>query len=71
MTAVAMRMVFPNDALVADIEAHAKRHGLVVVTDGHELRYIQRGTPLPPGHHRFAIVDKGARRPLDPKVPRL
>lgn len=67
----ALRIVAPPDTLVADLEDQGKRHGLELITDGYELKYVQRGAPLPPGHHRFALVAKNAASPLAPKVPRL
>lgn len=44
-----------GDPLLADALDHARRHGLVLVTDGRDLMY----TPahfIPPGFLRFGVV---------------
>lgn len=69
MAAAALLAVTAGDqALMIDVQEDAARQGLVLVTDGHELKY----TPahhIPPGWTRFAFVVKA--RPLDPKEPQL
>lgn len=64
----AMRIATPDSATLLEIQEEAERGGLVLVTDGHEIKYTLPHH-IPPGHTRFAIVDKNAQRPLDPKEP--
>lgn len=65
----ALRIAKPDEALLVEIQEEAERHGLILVTDGHELKYTLPHA-IPPGHTRFAIVDKNAGRAPDPKEPR-
>jgi hypothetical protein len=63
----AIRVEKPDSATLLEIREEAERMGLVLVTDGRELAYA-RPEQIPPGHLRFAMFDKDAARPLDPKV---
>ena len=68
VTACVVRVVAPDDRLLLDVQREAEEHGLILVTDGHELKYTLPHHN-PPGHTRFALVDKNAGR-VDPKEPR-
>ena len=63
-----VRVVKPDERLLIDVQREAEEHGLILVTDGHELKYTLPHH-IPPGHTRFALVDKNAGR-LDPKEPK-
>jgi len=63
-----LRIIAPDDRLLLDVQREAEEHGLILVTDGHELKYTLPHH-IPPGHTRFALVDKNAGR-LDPKEPK-
>ncbi len=68
MTPSAIRIVMPDETTLLEIQELAERHGLILVTDGHELKYTLPHH-IPPGHTRFALVDKNATR-VDPKAPK-
>jgi len=61
-------IALPDEATMLEVQEIAERHGLILITDGRELKYTLPHH-IPPGHTRFALVDKDARRPLDPKEP--
>jgi hypothetical protein len=60
--AVAIRIVKPDDALLIEVQDEAEKHGLVLITDGHELKYMPKGWPLPERHTYFRLRPKHALR---------
>lgn len=52
-----VRVDLPGDTTMIEIREHAEQHGLVLITDGHELAYtLPHHIPL--GWRRFVLVDK-------------
>lgn len=52
-----LRIVKPDDALLIDIQEEAEKQGLVLVTDGRELKYTLPNM-IPEGWTRFAMKVK-------------
>ena len=66
--AMPIRIEQPDDTLMIDIQEQAERQGLVLITDGRELRYTLAHFALPAGWTRFSMKVKP--RLLEPKAPR-
>lgn len=54
-----LAVVLPEDPTLAEAREHGARHGLVLVTDGRELRYAMPHA-IPPGYLRFALFARRA-----------
>jgi hypothetical protein len=57
-----------DEVLLIDIQGEAEKRGLVLITNGRELRYTLKHFPLPEGWTRFVMRVKP--RLLDPRAPR-
>jgi hypothetical protein len=57
-----------DEALLIDIQGEAEKRGLVLITNGRELRYTLKHFPLPEGWTHFVMRVKP--RLLDPRAPR-
>jgi hypothetical protein len=66
--AMPIRVDKPAESLLIDVLAEAEKKGLILITDGRELRYTLPHFPLPDGWTRFIV--KVRPRRLDPKAPR-
>ncbi len=66
--ALAMRIEKPDDTLLIDIQEDAEKQGLILITDGRELKYTLAHFPLPDGWTRFIMRVKPQLS--DPKMPR-
>lgn len=66
--AMPLRIEKPDDTLLIDIQEAAERKGLVLITNGRELRYTLKHFALPAGWTRFVMKVKP--RLLEPKEPR-
>lgn len=62
-----MRIVVPEDTLLIEIQEQAEKHGLILITDGRDMKYTWPNM-IPQGWTRFAIRVKPRR--LDPREPR-
>ena len=69
MTAAALRIDLPDEATLIEAQELAERQGLVLITDGRELKYCP-AHQIPLGHHRFAVVDRDAQRMPSGREPR-
>lgn len=58
-----------DEARMIDVQDDGARRGLVLVTDGRELKYTLPHL-IPPGWLRFAMIHRIARAP-DPREPVL
>lgn len=58
----------PNHELLIDVLDEAEQRGLILITDGFELKYTLPNA-IPLGWTRFVM--KAKPRLLDPKEPRL
>lgn len=63
-----IRIAKPDDALLIEVQEQAEQQGLVLVTDGRELKYTLPHL-IPDGWTRFAMKVKP--RLLEPKEPKL
>lgn len=63
-----LRIEHPDDSLLIDIQEEAEKKGLVLITNGRELRYTLPHFALPSGWTRFVMKVKP--RLLEPKAPR-